>query len=531
MKLLKLELENFIAYPGRETVDFEALRQVHPLLLISGPTGSGKSTLMDALRFVLYGRNRSEREPASAFHKQGGPSHVTLEFQVGGDVYRLHRSWSGKQQRMWVLERQVNGTWEALPQHALSELLPMNQNLFQQVVVLPQGKYVEWIRMPSRQRYDQIGQILPMDWVKRLEQNLQHQYDTLQQQMGELRSTAAGLLGLETPPETLSDLESAGKEREDTLKRTRNAREELNKKLKQERKKKTIQDRRLQAVQDVERRVETWIKLMHRAQALFTEQTEVERLKKELARLSEYQARFADLWPALERDRRSLDHVQKERKKLGKTQKEVQETLSRLEAQEEEIQKHRLERDQLQVDLERWKELTTRLTGLGRKVRRLREKTQELDARRAQLAQAAGWLTLREQLMLTLEQRKREEERNRLQKQMQATRAKLDKKEEALQALGERYREALLSELVEELREGEPCPLCGRPHHPHPFVPGEHTGALQTLERKRKDLNRQVGKLREELGKLQEKLTQVQEALEQHASEVPDLEHLTQTAA
>ncbi len=531
MRLLKLELENFIAYPGRETVDFEALRRVHPLLLISGPTGSGKSTLMDALRFVLFGRKRrNERTPASAFHKGNALSQVTLVFQVGGDVYRLRRSWRGKQQREEVLERQVNGTWETLPQHVLSDLLPMDQDLFQQVVVLPQGKYVAWIQMQPSHRYEQIGHILSMDWVTRLEQNLQQKYDALQHQLGELRSAAVGLLGLDTPPESLGDLESAGKEREETLKHTRKAQKELKKKLEKVLQKKKVQDRQLQAVQDVDRLVTGWLHLIERAQELYKEKSRVEEIRKELARLSEYQTHFADLCPALVRDRDAREQLRRNLKKVEKERKDVQEKLALLEKEEEKMEVHRKERDQLRLDVKRWAETTKKLTGLGHKVRTLQRKARELDARRAQLSRAGGWFTLREQLVQAAEQLQREKERDGLQKQIRAAVAKLNKKEEALQALGTRYREALLSELVEELREGEPCPLCGSPHHPHPFVPGKHAEALQTLERKRKALNQQVGKLREELGKLQEKLTQVNEALEKHASAVPDLEHLKRMA-
>ena len=53
MKPIKLTMQAFGAYAGREEIDFERLDR--GLFLVSGPTGSGKTTVFDAIKYALYG--------------------------------------------------------------------------------------------------------------------------------------------------------------------------------------------------------------------------------------------------------------------------------------------------------------------------------------------------------------------------------------------------------------------------------------------------------------------------------------------
>lgn len=90
MRPLSLELQGFTAFRQHTTLDFSDLE----LFALVGPTGSGKSSLLDAMTFALYGTTpRLGSTGLDALISQGerGLS-VSLTFEVGGETYRVARS-------------------------------------------------------------------------------------------------------------------------------------------------------------------------------------------------------------------------------------------------------------------------------------------------------------------------------------------------------------------------------------------------------------------------------------------------------
>ena len=94
MRPLRLTLRAFGSFPGEETIDFEALAPLG-LFVVAGPTGSGKSTIFDALVFALYGGvpgRRQANEMRSDHAPEGVVPEVVLEFEASGHRYRASRS-------------------------------------------------------------------------------------------------------------------------------------------------------------------------------------------------------------------------------------------------------------------------------------------------------------------------------------------------------------------------------------------------------------------------------------------------------
>ena len=94
MRPLRLELKGFTAFREPAEIDFTDL----DVFAISGPTGSGKSSLLDAMTYALYGRVERVGDRVGQLISQGLPwMSVILEFEVGRDRYRVaRRTPSGK---------------------------------------------------------------------------------------------------------------------------------------------------------------------------------------------------------------------------------------------------------------------------------------------------------------------------------------------------------------------------------------------------------------------------------------------------
>lgn len=98
MKPIRLQFAAFGAYPGHQEVDFKLLAE-RGLYVVSGPTGSGKTTIFDAMTFALYGElpgTRSVDGVIRSHHADSQPSltdtYVEFEFEVDSARYVVRRS-------------------------------------------------------------------------------------------------------------------------------------------------------------------------------------------------------------------------------------------------------------------------------------------------------------------------------------------------------------------------------------------------------------------------------------------------------
>ncbi|MER5997150.1 AAA family ATPase [Nonomuraea angiospora] len=173
MRPHRLSLTAFGSFPGTETVDFDVLAEAG-LFLIQGPTGAGKTTILDALCFGLYGqvpdpqRNdarslRCDHAPPSA-----GPS-VTLEVTIRGRLLRIQRSPSWQRPKLRgtgfteekpkvVVSERRGSEWQGLTTRLdeagdlIGGLLGMNAAQFCQVAMLPQGNFAKFLRAEGEER-------------------------------------------------------------------------------------------------------------------------------------------------------------------------------------------------------------------------------------------------------------------------------------------------------------------------------------------------------------------------------------------
>ena len=108
MRPIRLELKGFTSFRDDQAIDFDGL----DLFAIAGPTGSGKSSILDAMTYALYGYVDRVGKQVGQLVSQGQPRlAVMLEFGVGKDRYRVARSTPARGASKILLERWQDGEW------------------------------------------------------------------------------------------------------------------------------------------------------------------------------------------------------------------------------------------------------------------------------------------------------------------------------------------------------------------------------------------------------------------------------------
>ncbi len=160
MRPLELRLRNFRSYFGDDAVfDFRGRR----LIGIVGPIGSGKSSLLDAIAFALYGRTpRVARATKTLIHQRAEAAAVSLRFEVDGQTWEAVRSIRAKGASQHALYRYEEDTTDAEPvekivQEAdvnarIMELLGFDFDAFGRSVMLAQGQFAEFLNARPAER-------------------------------------------------------------------------------------------------------------------------------------------------------------------------------------------------------------------------------------------------------------------------------------------------------------------------------------------------------------------------------------------
>ncbi|RZS44396.1 exonuclease SbcC [Herbihabitans rhizosphaerae] len=175
MRLHRLELTAFGPYAHREVVDFDDVG-ADGLFLLHGDTGAGKTSLLDAVAFALFGAVPGVRDEAKRlrcdYADPDTPTEVVLELTVQGQRLRVMR-----RPEYLRLKRRGNGTTKQPTKASLTwigsvpsgqppdgitrvdevgltvqRLLGMNKEQFFQVVLLPQGEFARFLRADTAER-------------------------------------------------------------------------------------------------------------------------------------------------------------------------------------------------------------------------------------------------------------------------------------------------------------------------------------------------------------------------------------------
>lgn len=204
MKIKKLIISAFGPYASREEIDFENQLNGKNMFVISGTTGSGKTTIFDAINFALYGEaSGSDREGKtlrSDFASEDTPTEVELYFTIRNKDYYVKRSpqYSRKKKK-----KDANGEYgytEVKPSAELKiedktytgskevtkyveDILGINAEQFKQLVMIPQGEFKKLLNADSDKREEIFRRIFGTKVFSDISQKIKNEANELKKKI------------------------------------------------------------------------------------------------------------------------------------------------------------------------------------------------------------------------------------------------------------------------------------------------------------------------------------------------------------
>ena len=197
MKPISLTIEAFGPYRDSVTLDFSAL-QDHSMFLISGPTGAGKTSILDAMVYALYGEPSGEVRKIDAIRSDFAEPHrmtrVDFSFAIGEVQYRVERlpkqlvakkrgTGMREQNASATVYEMKDGEWKVIATSAaairdtVQRIIGFRKDQFLQVVLLPQGEFRKLLVASTSEREELLHTLFRTELYRKLQEALKAAYD------------------------------------------------------------------------------------------------------------------------------------------------------------------------------------------------------------------------------------------------------------------------------------------------------------------------------------------------------------------
>jgi len=529
MKPICLTVQAFGPYAGKQVFDFRQLRD-RCLFLITGPTGAGKTAVLDAICYALYGDTSGQERDASQMRSQHSdpstPTEVTFDFALGTQSYRVWRRpqqdrpkkrgegtiTEAAQAMLWKRTGVQNDGDDGQPlatrsgevTERVEQVLGFRSAQFRQVVLLPQDRFRELLLADSRQRQEILETLFRTEVYRQIEQALKDARKAIQEQLEDLKVRRAKVLELaEAENETqLSDRR--------TVIQTEIA--QVTAELEKRREAKKEADKALQAGKEAQAKLTELDDANKALKKVTDRQAEIES-KREERDLGKRAGGLRDAEDQRDQRVKEYKKVHEAMENAVATQVKAQGRLDKANAELAQQQRRQAEMETLRRDHDRLEGLVTRVEKLSEaqgQLARLQEaakvlatelaeaKTRLMDTQNAQkqkqkdLADAEKLAVLVDSRRAVLKQAEMDdtnraklqkadgsikqlgEEHTKAVKATQEAQQTLDRTVDKLQTMEKALQKGYAGHIAKALKPGEPCPVCGSKDHPAPAkAPGE----------------------------------------------------------
>ncbi len=475
MRPERLRLSAFGPYAGQEDLDFSALGN-HTLFLICGPTGAGKSTILDAMCYALYGKTsgavRSGEDLRSNYVGYDRKTYVEFDFAIGNRHYRIYRSPTQllerqKGDRSKPVEHKGKADFYEIDEEgrekahitskgvdsAVEKLLGVGLEQFRQIILLPQGDFRKLLLADSSDRQKIMEQLFQTGIYLAFEKKLQEETQKLKTEYsrGELQRTTL--------------LETCRSESEEELEKQA----EINEKVLKEKETEFMQADKEQQV---------FLRAYDEANVLHGAFLRLETAETALKRMEEKKKEKEELRGHIKmiRAAQSVTKEWSEAVNAKKQQRTAAETLEKAAADLPVKEKAKVEAEQALALFEKEKPKQKERIEMKGKLEQYRNPSRSYGTAKREAERLAGIYAVKQK------------EAERLREQVSAAEKKAAEDKKNWLCRNRIFMEGQAFVLAEKLTDGQPCPVCGSLSHPAPAVAGED----RITEKDVKDAERQM---------------------------------------
>lgn len=566
---VKLTLKGLYSYQKEQTIDFANLIDGQ-IFGIFGPVGSGKSTILEAVSFALYGETERLNKSGddryyNMMNLKSDELFIDFIFHTGNkEEFRFTVSGkrnTSKFEDVKTFERKAykkhNRKWEPLEKTTADEIIGLSYQNFRRTIIIPQNKFQEFLQLGSADRTRMLKEIFNLDRfelsdkVTSLERKTNERKENLQgklQQIGDIsedmiEQKKQELSEFEKNEQKISETLTIKKKQEKELDETkklfdilRNKEKELdqlqNQKKSYDELESQIKDHEyclihfkplLDKQQEIGEKItelenETKTKkgllsqtdiALKKAEVQFQQIKETYNQREKLTRKTEELAKILEI-KSLDRDINSAEKdIEREMGSLENTKKKIMD-LQEKEKSVKEVLKQRKKEMPNQAELSNVKNWFTNKNNINKRIQDVnkeissiqnelkQQESQKKDKIPTELIQQFG-INIKEpieEILTGLGNLK-----NNVKRKLQ----ELDSNEKHLLA------QEKLEEIVENMKEGEPCPVCGSTEHPRIITIESVKRELQSIQKEIKSIQKQDEQISNSIQSLKELSAQVRE--------------------
>ncbi|MBR3306212.1 MAG: SMC family ATPase [Lachnospiraceae bacterium] len=496
MRPIKVEFQAFGPYVGYEKVDFEAIAS-KGLFLICGKTGIGKTMILDAMTFALYGKSsghgRDDFESMRCTNAEfETDTFVKFEFENHGEYYLFERRLERKRKNLSaaynVSRKGDDGIWHPLMENAKEkavtekavEIIGLEYDQFRQVIVLPQGQFEKLLTSGSDEKEKILTSIFGEEKWQKIADSFYSKADKRKNDLKEIQGKIRNSLA-EEKCETISQLEDLVTNKQDEAKKLEEEYKAAN--------------------------YEKMISEQQEILAIVKRFGDLHKAEKDLSEL-EGKKEERDDWENTLNNARRADNVRKfieaERDTSKNLQKRTDDEKAAKDAAEkakdalnkasEEVKLH-LEKEK---DIEELKEKKIRFESKREAYDGLEEAEKELKTR------------IKAATIAVDEEKAAKEAGDSIARSIVDIQKEYTTLQTEHEELLNSYLAGITGELAGQLEEGKPCPVCGSTAHPHKAKLAGNSVTKAKVDSKKKDVDKKYNELQGKIGEQEEVKKQVE---------------------
>lgn len=520
MRPLYLTMSAFGPFKDKIELDFSKLQDAS-LFLITGPTGSGKTTIFDAVSYALYGEPSGGMRDAKNFKSQFAQdtdlAYVVLEFALKGKHYKIKRlpkqvgpgERTKTKQINPTVQLEIDGVHQSGKKVEIDKqivnILGLKQDQFKKIIMLPQGEFKELLTAPSNEKETIFRDIFQTHDLQAFQQTLKDQSSHYEDLIKAIRQKEdevfkdleevddpdlEGALAERNLNEVMNHINRINREKnhayqstlvfEETLEKEKNHYKFLADQL--EKKDQLVQEK--EALKEQEQTIEA-------NRRSLTNAKQAQKLEQVDQQLSKIKKSIAETNKRIQKDEQRLKEVLRQEKRVHQELIQAREGLKDVPALEEQIDDLKAHHHQLNQLNELKESITTTHNHLVSTSQELKQLTEELNVLERQksdsqkqignLEQSIGRLNeVKEKLFQAKEAKNQLLKEEKTLKEVQQTFEKGKKLSEAVKEQRQVVKDAqaqydekadhyytnLAQSFSVDLKEGEPCPVCGSKTHP-----------------------------------------------------------------